>query len=317
VTFENEKGELITEPESNAKFRLPEKEFSRTAGTSWEIASFKVDGTLLARQKVRWFGPDRFLENHGGKDYHFVQGKQRIDFGENEDIYSVFVKVGDTLVWENNRWQVVEPGEDSLGRPLLVVKKVDERLMSFELWDVEGKSKIILNVLKTSEPWTMQNPQVLKSMFKFLGARTRTQSVFEINGERVLLSPSDWLLLTPKGWIKLTDEKEIDDYVKRKLTGTLFIFEGVSRKDDRLAMQGTLYSPSRHEAQQVSLPLQAENKAKPTSKETQDAKEKELKDAKEVADLIGEILAPLNRQDNEVKQIVDTKKPSTAVQTKK
>ena len=132
-----------------------------------------------------------------------------------------------------------------MNRPLLVVKKVDERLMTFELWDVEGKGKILLNLLKSSEPWAVQNAQTLQHMFKFLGAKTRTQCVFEINRERVILRPSDWLLLTSKGWKKLTTEKEIDNYVKRKLTGTLFVFEGISRKDEKQIMTGTLYSPAR------------------------------------------------------------------------
>ena len=196
VTVENDKGERISEPEAFAQFRLPEKEFIRYAGANWEIGTFRVDGTLLARQRARWFGIDRFLEHHGGEEFKDITGKQRIDFGENDDLYSVFVKVGDCLVWDQKQWKMTTPGEASLNHPLLVVKKIDERLMSFELWDVEGKGKIVLNLLKSSEPWAIQNAQTLQHMFKFLGARTRTQCVFEINRERVILKPSDWLLFT-------------------------------------------------------------------------------------------------------------------------
>ncbi len=120
------------------------------------------------------------------------------------------------MIWDNNRWKTAHPGKESLNHPLLVVKKIDDRLIVFELWDVEGKGKILLNLLKSSEPWAMQNTQALQSMFKFLGARTKTQCVFEINNERVTLSPSDWLLLTPKGWKILATEEEIDQYVNVK-----------------------------------------------------------------------------------------------------
>jgi len=65
-----------------------------------------------------------------------------------------------------------------LGKPLLVVKKVDERLMTFEVWDSEGKTKIALNLLKSSEP---PPPVQLLQSFKFVSSRTRSQFVFEIN----------------------------------------------------------------------------------------------------------------------------------------
>lgn len=256
VTMENDKGEQVVEPELFAQFRLPEKEFMRYGGTTWELGTFRVDGTLLARQKARWYGMDRFLERHGGDDFKDLEGKQRIDFGENDELYSVFVKAGDCLIWNQNRWKVTSPGEDSLNHPLLLVKKVDERLMTFELWDVEGKGKVLLNLLKSTEPWALQNSQALQQMFKFLGAKTKTQCVFEINRERVILRPSDWLLLTAKGWKKLSSEEEIDNYVKRKSPGTLFVFEGIGRKGEKQILNGMLYSPARHECQPVELSLQ-------------------------------------------------------------
>lgn len=270
VKLENDKGEKITEPKEFAEFRLSEKEFSRHAGVTWEIGSFRVDGTLLARQRARWFGPDKFLEQHGGDEFHENVGKHRIEFGENDDLYSVFVKADDCLIWTDNSWKVVPPGEKSLGFPLLVVKKIDERLMAFELWDVEGKGKILLNLLKSTEPWGAQNTQSLQNMFKFVGARTRTQCVFEINRERMVLRPSDWLLLTPKGWKKLETVEEIDNYVKRKLTGSLFVFEGISRKDEQQIMKGTLYSPARHDSLPIELALQVKKPKSAGEKETKE-----------------------------------------------
>lgn len=265
VMMKNDRGEIVSEPEQWAQFKLPEKEFIRFAGTSWELGTYRVDGTLLARQRARWFGPDRFLERHGGAEYQHVSGKQRIDFGENDDVYSVFIGAGDCLIWNNNRWVAVTPGEESLKYPLLVVKKIEERLMALELWDVEGKGKVVLNVLKSSEPWITHQTQHIQHTFKFVGARTRTQCVFEINHERMLVSPSDWLLLTGKGWKKLVTADEIDDYVKRKTTGMLFVFEGLSRKDDRQLMRGILYNPSRSDSQEIELPIQQASTAKSNS----------------------------------------------------
>lgn len=253
VSMKGETGEVIQQPQANAQFTLPEKEFVRFGNAGWEIGKNRVDATLLARQKARWYGPDAFLARHGGREFEEFVGKQRVDFGEGDEAYSVYVGLNDSLVWEHNRWNGAKPGPGTLGKPLLVVKKIEDRLMSFELWDPNGKGKIVLNLLKSTEPTLPAN---LLQSFKFVGARTRTQFLFEINKERMLLSPKDWLLKTAKGWIKLTTPKEIDDYVERKTVGPLFVFDAVDRSDDRLLMQGTLFNSSRTEAQQVEIPLQ-------------------------------------------------------------
>lgn len=253
VRLLDDKGGFVESPEQSALFNLPEKEFARNMTQGWEIGKWRVDATILARQKARWVGHDRFLEEHGGEEYKDALGRQRVDFSEGDETYSLFVKVGDSLIYKDDRWQVVQPGENSLTEPLLVVKRVDDRLMNLELWDVQGKGKISLNLLKTTENFAHQN---FDQMFKFLGARTRSQFVFEIESERMLLRPKDWLLLTEGGWKKLSTPQEIDDYVDRKLTGTLFVFDEIIRKEERQVMKGTVYNQSRTEAFPVELAMQ-------------------------------------------------------------
>lgn len=279
VAMESEGGERIVEPEAHAQFKLQEKEMNRHTGSNhWDMpGGVRADSTLLVRQKAKWSGGDRFLERHGGNDYAYSIGKQRVDFGEGNEIYSVFVALGDCLVWKDNRWHATPPGKETVGHPLAVVKKLDDRLLNFELWDGEGKGKITLGLLKSSEPWPAQHQNALQGAFKFLGARTLKQSVFEINRERVILSPSDWLLQTSHGWKKLVSSADIDAYVLRKTTGVLFVFEGVSRKDDKQMMTGWLYSPSRHEGQKVELVLNAAEGGK-TSPANKGKQEKERVD---------------------------------------
>jgi hypothetical protein len=134
-----------------------------------------------------------------------------------------------------------------------VIKKIEERLMNMELWDPEGKGKVSLNLLKSSEP---QAPVNIQQKFKFVGARTRSQFVFEIDGDRLLLSPHDWLLLTKDGWIKLQTPEEIDAYVERKTPGPLFVFDSVEKRDDHLLLLGTLFNTSRTDMQPIEIPLQ-------------------------------------------------------------
>lgn len=254
VVMKCQDGSLITEPSAHAQFTLPEKEYVRFGGTPWEIGKWRVDGSLLARQRARWYGPDRFLERHGGDEYSHVNGKHRIDFGEGEDMYSVFVGISECLIWDSDlgKWRASKPGTETLGHPLLFVKKVDERLINLELWDNDGRGKLALNLLKSTENWMPQN---LQQNFKFMGARTRSQFVFEVNKERMLIRPKDWLVLTEAGWLKLTTPEEIDNFVDRKITGALFVFDGVEKRDDKQVLVGTMFNSTRTEMQTVEMPI--------------------------------------------------------------
>lgn len=254
VFMKDENNEIVQEPSNFALFQLPEKEFVRFAsGQTWEIGKWRVDGTLLARQKARWMGVDLFLEKHGGEEFLNMLGKQRVNFEEGEESYSVFIKAGDCLVWEGNRWSVKPPGSESLGHPLMCVKKVDERIMTFELWDIEGKGKIMLNLIRHHD----SNPvQHLAQEFKFVGARTKTQCVFQVNNSRMIVKPNDWLLLTDSGWKKLNSLEDIDDYVNSRITGTLFVLEDIIKKDEKSHLVGTVFNPTRTDMQTIEIAMQ-------------------------------------------------------------
>lgn len=252
VGMKDENGELIETPSANRTFTIQEKPVVGSAA-AWDVGKFRADGTLLARQRARWYGIDRFFERHGGEEYQHFLDKQRIEFGENENAYSVYVQVGDALSWDGDRWKEATPGEETLGKPLLVVKRVDDRLINLELWDPEGKSKVVLNLLKSNEP--PPPPNVLQ-VFKYVGSRTRSQFVFEINKQRVMLSPHDWLLQTDKGWKKLATHDEIDAYVDGKTQGLLFVFDGVEKRDDRQILLGTLFNKSRSDIQKIEMVME-------------------------------------------------------------
>lgn len=252
VSMRDENGEIIRDPQLHAQFTLPEKDTHRP-GKVWEMGKWRVDGSLLARQKARWMGQDCFLDRHGGEEFKHLLGKHRIDFTDEEESYSVYVGVGDSLIWDNGKWKLIQPGEQSLGHPLMVVKKIDERLMNFELWDIGGRGKMPLTLIKVNETWTALN---LQDKFKFLGARTRSQYIFEIDGQRMHLSPRDWLLQSEDGWIKLSSSQQIDDYVERRLKGVLFVFDGVERKEGQQVLMGVVFNSSRNNMEDVAIAVQ-------------------------------------------------------------
>lgn len=252
VEMKNEKGQFITEPPSRATFTLPVRDFARTAGSAWEIGKWKVDATLLARQRARWFGQDQFLNEHGGEEYSDLKGSERVEFGEANERYALFLKEGDCFIWDGQRWQPVKIGEASQGFALLCVHKIDERFMRFNLWDANGQGHVVLNLVKSKEAWT---PKSYEQDFKFISSRTLSQYVFEVKKNRMVLRPYDWLLLKEGKWSTLATAEEIDAFVERKNSGVLFIFSGPTQQEDKQVLRATLYSPSRTETSPISFPL--------------------------------------------------------------
>lgn len=251
VHMRDESGRSVAVPASRATLSLPARDYVRP-GAAWEIGKFKVDGTLLARQRARWFGQDQFLNRHGGEEFGDVVGRERIEFGEGDDRYAIYVKAGDSIIWDGQRWSVVQPGEASRGFPLMSVQKVEDRLMRLDLWDVGGQSHVVLNLVKSREAWT---PKTYERDFKFISSRTLSQYVFEIKNNRVVLRPFDWYLLTPEGWKPVVSVDEIDAYVTQKAPGVLFIFNGPAQADGKNVLKATLFSPARTETFEMEYPL--------------------------------------------------------------
>jgi len=252
VGMQSDQGEVLREPGIHARFPLVEKPQPKAEVVVWEIGKFRVDGTLLARQKARWFGMDCFLDKHGGKEFLSCIGRQRIDFGEGNDIYSVYIRLGEILLWKNERWHPAA-NEDTVGQPILVAAKIDDRLMTFDLWDAEGKGKTILNLLKSSDAPIPAN--IIQGL-KFVGAKTRSLFVFEYNKERLTLRPNDWIVFIDKQAKVLKSVGDIDEYVDRKAAGFLLTFDTVERRDDRQVFIGTLFNRSRTIMQPVEIAMQ-------------------------------------------------------------
>ncbi len=249
----NEAGEVVRQPEANAEFNLKEKPQPRDNSEERKIGEFRVDGTLLSRQGAKWYGTDKFMERHGGEEYKDFIGKQRIDFGTGDSTYSVYVGPEDALVWVNDRWKQEKPSKETRKYPMIAINKIEDRIMKLDFWDVDGRGKMALNLIKSQEAWV---PQSIQKEFNFIGARTRSQFLFEINNERMTLSPSDWLIRTDEGWKKLTTSQEIDDYVDRRIVGPLFVFDGVEKIDGKQVLVGTLFNKTRTDMKTIEVVLQ-------------------------------------------------------------
>lgn len=250
VQMKGEQGELITNPKDYQLFSLYCHEEQKTHA-GWEIGPYRADTTLFVRQKARWIGPDVFFEMHGGEEFAYTVGRQRIDFFEGDNTtYSCFVKVGDHLVWKEGHWKTACEGENTLFLPLLVVKKMDEKVLYFDLWDPEGKGKIQLSLIRTRDLGALPD---LHQQFRFVGSKTWAQFIIESNYQRFILRPNDWLLLTSKGWQKISTPEEVDLYVNQKITGPLFVLDKSSKSNGKQVLIGHLFNASRTEVKEVEL----------------------------------------------------------------
>lgn len=255
-------GEIITEPKERARFQISEKPVPLQANI-WMIGTHRADGTLLFKQKAKWHGRDLFLDLYGGADYQNIQGKQRLIFGDDENQYSLFAAPGDFFIWKDNRWQVPEKDEDTLSFPLIEIKKVDERVLSAELWDTEGKAKIPLNIIRSLDPL----PSIdLSKSFQFQGARTKIHYMFQIDGRREIVGPGDWFIQLDGKWQKIKRSKDIDQILDREMIGPLLILDAAVQPDGKF-LQGKLFNASHTEMTEVALPLTPQAKGEAISNE--------------------------------------------------
>jgi hypothetical protein len=245
-------GQVLDDINETTLFNPTKVNFQLNNNKLWEIDGTRVDGGFLARQKARWYGKDLFIEKHGGREFHSLQGKERINFGNDDNGYSSYVGSGDYLLWIDSKWRTVKPGVNTQNYPLLHITKIDERMMGCDIWEKGGLNKISLHLAKSMEIWT---PHRIQQEFKFVGSRTRKQSIVEIKQKRINLSPHDWLLRINDEWIKLSSEEEIDKYVDGNLSGELFIFDNISKINGQQLMIGFLFNSTRTEVQVIEFPL--------------------------------------------------------------
>ncbi len=242
VAMVDEMGSEISTPSNHKHFPLN----VTSQRFSFEIDGLRADPSLLSRQKARWMGQDLFLKMHGGDEFAHTSSKERIDFTLPEGGYSCFVAEGDLLVWQNGRWT---SSRKTRHLPLLVVKKIEERTMHFDIWDAEGKSKVSLCLIRSHEPPLPP----LEETFKFTGAKTWAQYNVECDGKRMTVHSNDWLLYSHEGWQKLTTPEEIDAYVAGERTGPLLVFEKMVKEKGNQVLHAHLFNASRSIMEEVAL----------------------------------------------------------------
>lgn len=255
VRVRDEEGNIVQEPEERAELLLSENQTISQQGKGFMLDQFKADPALFSRQKAKWYGGDVFLDDHGGKDFEELLGKQRIQFGEGDEAYIIHLDKGDVMIWKDGHWELPKKGEPTQNYPLAKVIKVEDRLLSFELFDVAGRSKVTLNLVKLQDSANLL-PSIAHD-FQFIGARTKMHSMFKVNNKREIVGPGDWFLHTAAGWQKIKSSKEIDAYVNDEMPGTLLVIDRFEKQNENQWLAATLYNLHRSKSDAVQIPLKA------------------------------------------------------------
>ncbi|WP_201456426.1 hypothetical protein [Chlamydia sp. 17-3921] len=228
---------------------------SMRAISSWEIGGIKVDASFPVKQKMRRVGLDKFLLMHGGVEYADKAVKERIDFtSASEENYSRYLSVGDFLLWDGEFWQSCGAFRgESASVPLLEVKKIDDKVIVIDLWNVGGTARQSVSLAKTlSSP--IEITDVLREL-EFVGMRSWSRPIVLLGKQRLILSPNDWVLRTITGWEKLSSPQQIQDYVSGKLSGPLMVFEKLEKEGANFVLRGHVFNSQRTLVETITLPL--------------------------------------------------------------
>nr|CRI44054.1 Uncharacterized protein BN1224_H12_EU_00010 [Chlamydia pneumoniae]CRI51992.1 Uncharacterized protein BN1224_UZG1_B_01410 [Chlamydia pneumoniae] len=221
----------------------------------WEIAGFRVDASFPVKQKIRRIGVDKFLLMHGGAEYADKATKERVDFvSSDEENYSRYLAVGDVLLWDGNCWQTCGEFQGASSRaPLFEVKRIDDKVMIADLWNVGGTQRQTISLVK-GVPSPIEINEVIREI-EFTGMRSWSKPIVLVGGQRLILSPDDWILRTAKGWEKLSRADQIQDYVTGKVTGPLLVFEKLEKDLRGFVLRGHMFNAQRTLVETISLPL--------------------------------------------------------------
>ncbi len=246
-------GNRVKDPAEFATFNVAQVNlpYAPQGANAFDVGGVRADGSLLIRQKCTWFGQDLFLQQLGDDSTRFAFDKERIDFLDPENSYCCYVGVGDSLVYVDGFWHEVTPGPDSRGLPLLIAKKIDDKAISFDLWDPSGKVRIPIELRRA----IMQGNFAEKFDLKLVGARSKRDWIAELGGVRMLVRSDDWFIFRDGVWSKISTPEDLDDYIMGNLRGPLLVLEGSEKAGNEMYLVGRVYDTTRTQCVPLKISL--------------------------------------------------------------
>jgi len=217
--------------------------------------SILAQGIRELRQ-ARWWAPDRLFEIYGGEFFGKFVGMERLEFNGQDSPYFLHVKEGDTLIWDNERWQ---QSDETTPYPMAKLLRVSPYSMGWRIWDREGLEWVEITHSKEESEGIFSSAETT-----FTQVRKRSASFVscQVNDKKVTLKKGDWLILTPTGWHLLKTPREVERVVHFELRGELCVFDGVEQMDGKPVFRGTLFDKMRVQMHRVMIPCSRISKGK-------------------------------------------------------
>ncbi len=179
--------------------------------------------------KGKWLGEDfRVLSQSTG-----VKEKkplQRLEVDEEP----LFVREKDWLVYQNERWQKVMPGQSTKQYPLAIVGPIGEQQMELHAFDVEGNlAKLLLN--KQSPSPFKTNPEEWISSFRW---RSETLLSIGLEKQHFLLHKGSWLFRKEGRWRIVKTPALLD----RLGADAFFFFEEAKMREESHWIKGYFFN---------------------------------------------------------------------------
>ncbi|MFI5333956.1 MAG: hypothetical protein ACHQT8_02170 [Chlamydiales bacterium] len=211
-----------------------------------------------AMKGAKHWGKDRFLDLHGGEGYRYLKEREKVQFNKEGGNYVCFVRAGDILLWQDEKWRVANPDEILTTSPIAQVKIATPRAVEIEMWDETG----FYHLAQKMDAQSASRQQGKETtLFSSIRLRNNSAVTCVAGKRRILLREGDWLLKTPSGWRNLRTAQQIEDCVEHRLIGELFICEGVELVQGKPYLKGQLFDEMRTQVQPISLAISQEKKS--------------------------------------------------------
>ena len=202
-------------------------------------------------KQAKCYSPDQLFALYGGESYHKRAECYRIAIPCTGGQEVHFLKEEDLLIFDNGCWKKAV-GEETLGKPLLQIERVEGRKCHCTIWCGQGITSADLTIpLEFSNNLSISMHEMLSKLYK----RTETTITCRLSGKTHIIRKGDWFLKKDGKWKGLRNPRELKDFLGYALKGELFIFDGIEDKDGVSYCKGHYFNDERTQVLKVDVPL--------------------------------------------------------------
>ncbi|MCH9621183.1 MAG: hypothetical protein S4CHLAM20_06000 [Chlamydiia bacterium] len=195
------------------------------------------------------FAPDKLIGLDKSSSFDKKRKLFRLCINKNKDSKPLFIKKGDKLSFQNNKW-VINP-KSTQKKPLLIISSVNDHEIKATYYTSNGffQHKLLIPIHQSSS----------KSLheFKFdeVYKRNKTSVIGKIKGKTFILKENDWLVKKESLWKHMTSTQEFDDLLDLKQNHEILVCEKIKEKKNQDYFVGYLFDTTRSNYRKLEIPL--------------------------------------------------------------